>query len=85
MTDKLPWPVTSQHQVPSNKLPARKTHESRCKSPVFVEWAIAEGKLVVKIEGKEIKMAMIDRVFTWKMRLLLTRPVEGLKKWRKMA
>lgn len=52
---------------------------------MFVEWAIAEGRLVAKIEGKEIKMAMIDKVFTWKMRLLLTRPVEGLKKWRKMA
>ena len=50
-----------------------------------MEWAIAEGKLVVKIEGKEIRMAMMDRLFTWRIRLLLTRPVEGLKKWRKMA
>jgi len=66
------------------RLPARKTQDSRCKSPVFVEWAIAEGRLVVKIEGKEIRMARIERPFTWRTRLSLTRPVEGLKKWRKM-
>lgn len=84
MTERFPWPVTSTHQVPSSRLPARKTQESRCKRPVFVEWAIAEGKLVAKMEGKEIKMAMMDKLFTWRVRLLLTRPVDGLKKWRNM-
>lgn len=41
------------------------------------------GRLVAKIEGKEIRKARKERLLIWRERVLFTRPVEGLRKWRK--